>query len=59
MSRHTVVLALAVALLILALTVFEQDRTIAAQKDLIHKLWADSAELTAMKIAQVQDHRAR
>ncbi len=53
-ARHGLILALVLAFLIMALTVFEQDRTIQAQKSLIRMLWSDSAELSAIKMAQAQ-----
>jgi hypothetical protein len=53
-GRHGLTLALVLAFLVMAFTVFEQDRTIQAQKTLIRMLWSDSAELTAMKVARVQ-----
>lgn len=53
-ARHGLLLALLLAFLVMALTVFEQDRTIQAQKSLIRMLWSDSAELNAMKMAHAQ-----
>lgn len=54
LRRRGLALALLAGYVIMALVAIEQGRTIAAQQALIHQLFQDSIELTAVRIHQHQ-----
>ncbi len=50
--RRGLALALVFGYLVLALVIAQQARTIASQQKLIHQLFQDSLELTALRLQQ-------
>jgi hypothetical protein len=57
LSRHWLSAVMLFAYLLLSLLVVEQGRTIQAQRDLIHELFSDSAQLSALRGQLLQQHR--
>ena len=55
--RRGLSLVLAAGFLMMSLLVVEQARVIEAQRDMIRSLYADSAQLTMMKIQQLRHRR--
>ena len=55
--RRGLSLVLATGFLMMSLLVVEQARVIDAQRDMIRSLYADSAQLTMMKIQQLRHRR--
>ncbi len=55
--RRGLPLALIFGYLVLALVVVQQAQTIRSQQNLIHQLFQDSLDLTALRIQQQAQHR--
>lgn len=57
--RHALLVLLLLGYGVMLLLNFQQDRTIAEQRELIHSLLRDSVELNAMKMQRAQAARLR